>query len=74
VILIGGIAAFAGLLIALRLPRLWQPVFEIDGFERASIDRYWVIVGLKTNGEIARLTGALEPMQPIRIVHMTAEQ
>jgi hypothetical protein len=24
------------------LPELWSPVFEVDGFERASIDRFWV--------------------------------
>ena len=24
------------------LPELWSPVFEVEGFERASIDRFWV--------------------------------
>lgn len=33
---------FAGLLIVLRLPRLWAPVDEVEGFERASIDRFWI--------------------------------
>jgi len=32
-------------LVALRLPSLWHPVFEVDGFERASADRFWVQVG-----------------------------
>jgi hypothetical protein len=25
-----------------RLPELWSPVFDVPGFERASIDRFWV--------------------------------
>ena len=27
------------------LPRLWHPVFEVDGFDRATIDRFWIAVG-----------------------------
>jgi hypothetical protein len=41
-ILGAALAAFAGLLIVLRLPRLWSPEDEIDGFRRASIDRFWL--------------------------------
>ncbi len=38
-------AAFCALLGALalaRLPALWHPVFDAPGFERASIDRFWL--------------------------------
>jgi hypothetical protein len=38
------LTAFVGVLVALRLPALWHPVFEMEGFERASADRYWVQV------------------------------
>jgi len=73
-LLFAGLTAFAGLLIALRLPRLWRPVFEIDGFERASIDRYWVAVGLGSGGgDLARTTRELVSMQPLRILHVAAE-
>ncbi len=27
------------------LPALWSPEFEVPGFERASVDRFWVAVG-----------------------------
>ena len=74
VILLGGITAFIGLLVSLRLPRLWQPVFEIDGFERASVDRYWVAVGLKGSADAIRTTSLLKALNPLRIVHMTAGQ
>ena len=38
-------AALAGMIVYLALtglPELWCPVFEVEGFERASIDRFWV--------------------------------
>ena len=38
------------LLAAARLPRLWQPVFEVEGFERASIDRFFLRVGGTQSG------------------------
>lgn len=41
-VLCAALAAFFGVLGVMRLPRLWWPEFEVDGFERASIDRYWV--------------------------------
>jgi hypothetical protein len=42
VVLFGSFAAFFGLLAASRLPRLWQPIFEVEGFERATIDRFFL--------------------------------
>jgi hypothetical protein len=38
-------AALVGMIAYLALtglPELWSPVFEVEGFERASIDRFWV--------------------------------
>ncbi|WP_437668705.1 DUF3341 domain-containing protein [Sorangium sp. So ce131] len=37
--------ALSGLVVMLllaRLPELWSPVFDVPGFERASIDRFWI--------------------------------
>jgi len=69
-VLFAVVACFVGVLIVLRLPRLWRPEFEIDGFERAAIDRYWVIVGLGSGGgDLERTTGELRSMHPLRIVH-----
>jgi hypothetical protein len=36
------IAAFVGLFILLRFPRPWSPEDEVDGFHRATIDRFWI--------------------------------
>ena len=41
-ILFAALAAFFGLLIVLRFPKLWIPEDEIDGFDRVSIDRFWL--------------------------------
>ena len=44
-VLCASLTAFVGVLVTLRLPTLWHPVFEVDGFERTSADRFWVQVG-----------------------------
>src|SRR5438874_9717106 len=44
--LFAALATLAAWLVGARLPRLWQPLFEVDGFERASVDRFWVAVDL----------------------------
>ncbi|MDF2693043.1 MAG: ABC-type Fe3+ transport system protein [Labilithrix sp.] len=38
-------AAFALVLLGAKLPRLHHPVFDLPGFERTSIDRFWIVVG-----------------------------
>jgi len=43
-ILGAALTAFFGLWVVLRLPTYWHPVFELPGFDRATIDRYWVAV------------------------------
>jgi hypothetical protein len=51
------------------LPRLWHPVFEVDGFERATIDRFWLAVD---GGDAAldrlRIAGALQAAGVLRVV------
>jgi hypothetical protein len=64
-----GLTAFFGLLIALRLPRPWHPVFEVDGFERASIDRFWIAIDANDpHFGIGRSSRALEELSPLRVV------
>jgi hypothetical protein len=46
-ILLGSFAAFFGLWILSRLPRLHHPVFELHEFRSASIDRFWVSIGTR---------------------------
>jgi len=65
-------AGFAALISALALgglPRLWQPVFEVDGFERATIDRFWLAVA-SGDREVdrSRDTLALQNAGALRVV------
>jgi hypothetical protein len=41
-VLAASVTGFVVMLWACRLPRLHHPVFEVDGFERASVDRFWL--------------------------------
>ncbi len=46
-VLATSLAGFLVFLILTRLPELWAPVFDVEGFERASIDRFWVGVDVR---------------------------
>jgi hypothetical protein len=50
-ILLGALGAFVGVLTALRLPALWHPVFEVAGFESATVDHIWIAVDMRDAGE-----------------------
>lgn len=51
-VLFTALTAFAAALVLSGLPRLHHRVFEIDGFERTTVDRFWIVVGdLRTLGE-----------------------
>lgn len=74
-VLFGGAAALISAIVLGGLPRLWHPVFEVDGFERASIDRFWVAVGA---GDAAldrdRITAALTSAGALRVVWLPAPE
>ncbi len=44
-ILFASLAAFFGLWLATQLPRLHHPVFEAPGFESATVDAFWIVIG-----------------------------
>lgn len=44
-VIFAGTTAFFSWLFLCGMPRLWHPLFEIDGFERATVDRYFLTVG-----------------------------
>ena len=68
-VLSAGIAAFVGLWALLRLPRPWHPMFEAEGFERASIDHFWIAVDLSDpRGDRSLTWQALERLEPLRVV------
>ncbi|MDB4942147.1 MAG: ABC-type Fe3+ transport system protein [Labilithrix sp.] len=44
-VLFAALAAFLAALLLSGLPRLHHRVFELDGFERTTIDRFWITCG-----------------------------
>jgi hypothetical protein len=45
-VLAAALTAFVLLLVVLRLPRPWHPVFEAEGIERAAIDHFFIAIDL----------------------------
>jgi hypothetical protein len=69
------LAAFIGFFVIARLPQLWHPVFEIEGFERATVDRYWLAVDASDHRAAPELTaGELHAFSPLRVVTIEARQ
>ncbi len=55
-VLFAGVGSFLLFFLVTRLPRLWQPIFDVPGFESASVDRFWLAIDrrqLSTNPEHA---------------------
>ncbi|HKO15177.1 MAG TPA: DUF3341 domain-containing protein [Gemmatimonadaceae bacterium] len=70
-VLAASLAAFFGLFVVLRLPRLWHPVFEVDGFERATVDRFWIAIDARDRRSDAAMTAReLDALGALRVVHL----
>ena len=67
-VLFASFASFFGVFAACGLPRLHHPLFGVDGFERASHDRYFVAVGAADPRFDADITRAdLQRTQPLQV-------
>ncbi len=70
-VLCASLAAFVGFFVLARLPQPWHPVFEIPGFERATVDRYWLAVDASDRRGTPDLTlRELRALAPLRIVQL----
>jgi hypothetical protein len=65
-VLAAGLAGFFTLLWACRLPRLHHPLFEVEGFERASVDRFWLGVDASDPRFDARVADELTALGALR--------
>lgn len=43
-VLFAGVTGMLMFFVFARLPRLYDPVFEVDGFDRTTIDRFWIAI------------------------------
>ena len=64
--------AFIGVLVLAGLVKWWDPVFEIPGFESASIDRFWLRVDDEGSLDPDAIRAALEHLTPRRHVLLEA--
>lgn len=70
-VLFAGFTAFFGVLGLGRLFKLWDPVFEIDGFEGVTDDRYWLQVSARDPHFVERTTsGHLSALRPLRVLRV----
>ncbi len=69
-VLISAVSIFVGLLGLCGLPRLYHPAFDVDGFARASIDRFWVSIPASDRTEADGYTARLRVLGA-REVHLT---
>lgn len=71
-VLFAGFAAFFGVLATAGATRLWDPVFEVEGFERASIDRFFLEIERGDprfdEDHVTELTERLEELGALRVV------
>jgi hypothetical protein len=72
-VLFASFAAFIGMLRLCRLPRLWHAVFEVNGFDRASVDRFFVVLRESGNGN-DELHVALEEAGALRVLPIALEE
>jgi len=74
-VLSASIAAFIGFFVVTRLPQPWHPVFEIDGFDRTTVDRYWLAVDASDERAGADVTPReLRALSPLRVVQLEAQR
>jgi Protein of unknown function (DUF3341) len=67
------LAAFVLVFLLNRLPALWHPAFEVEGFERAFIDRYWIgIERVEDRLDLDHVQLILAPAVPLRLVPVPA--
>lgn len=68
-VLFAGATALISAIVLGGLPRLWHPVFEIEGFERATIDRFWLSIDLDDPAlDRPRDTAALATAGALRVI------
>lgn len=64
-ILLAMIAGFGGFMVANRLPRLYDPIDEVEGFSDASRDTWFVAVRTADHDRLRRARELLHPLGPV---------
>lgn len=66
-VLFAAITGFVATLALSGLPALWSPEFEVPGFERASIDTFWVGIDMTDPNFDGRVVDELRELGALRV-------
>ncbi|HWE31041.1 MAG TPA: DUF3341 domain-containing protein [Polyangia bacterium] len=67
-VLAASLVGFVAFFWTVGLPRLVHPLFEVEGFDRASIDRFWLAIDAEDEHlELPRTVGELLAMAAVRV-------
>jgi hypothetical protein len=69
-VLFAGVTAFVSCLVASRMPRLYSPILEVPGFDRTSVDRFWLFVEHPDPAWTADLPKKLEDLGALRVLRV----
>jgi hypothetical protein len=80
-VLAASFVAFVGVLFGARLPRLHDPLFDLPGFERTRVDRYWLVLedadffdeDIRRAGDSPRRSTLLRSVQEDALAKLRAE-
>lgn len=61
-ILVAAATVFFAFFLVLKLPRLYQPVFEVEAFTSVTRDRYWVSIATHLPNEVEAAAQALRAL------------
>jgi hypothetical protein len=67
-VLATSVCAFIALFWTIGLPNLTHPLFQVDGFDRATVDRFWLAIGADDEQlDLARTKEELEKLAALRV-------
>jgi hypothetical protein len=74
-ILAAATTTFLAALLFAGMPRLHDPVFEVEGFDRTTTDRYWITVSLRrgVRPDVARFRDDLDGLGALRLEAIGAD-
>jgi hypothetical protein len=69
-VLCAALSIFFAVFTLLGMPRYYHPLWEIPGFERASTDRFWIVVEQRLTGD----DDVFDGLDPLRVVDLEVDR
>jgi hypothetical protein len=66
-VLFAGVAGFVGAFLASGMPRLYTPVIDVPGFDRTSVDRFWIVIPFTDPAWSSEVVGELRELGAIDV-------